>query len=382
MTHVLHVSEDHSVRNTGITTVVDAVLRNLPQIQQSLLCTDPETISIPQAVRTIRLTPGRIGRPWRYPGSGRQALRAAVQEADLVHLHGIWMWVQWAAAREAQAQKRPAVLTVHGMLEPWMWNYQGLLGKWKKDLYWNRIARPAFCKAALLHAITPLEAEHLHAFFPGVRIEIIPHGLNLAEIDRQGTGREAGPSFGEPYILFMGRLHPKKGLELLLSAFSTIQNKQVKLKIAGPAQDRQLPYLQLLKEQVRQLDLTGRVEFLGRVDGDEKWKLYREAWAFCLPSYSEVIGMVNLEAAACRTPVLASTECGLVQGWDRAGGAVFALEQDALSAALNQAASWSESERCSRGASLRRLVESYYNWDVIAPQWLSLYQECGNRIHG
>ena len=128
MIHLLQVTENHSTQNTGITNTVDALMRQMARlpnaIHQSIISTGEETIPLPEGVSAISLHPSRLGRSWRHVPGGYSSVFQAVKQADVIHLHGIWMWVQWAAARAAYQQGKPFVLSVHGMLEPWIWHRQ------------------------------------------------------------------------------------------------------------------------------------------------------------------------------------------------------------------------------------------------------------------
>jgi len=138
----------------------------------------------------------------------------------------------------------------------------------------------------------------------------------------------------------------------------------------GP--DWSAAYTAGLKDLARSLGLEGRVRFPGPVFGDGKWQLYRQAQALCLPSYSEVVGLVNLEAAAARTPVITTHETGLWD-WEQGGGLLVHPRVEELTGALEAVFSWTESERESRGRALRELVERRYSWEAVGPRWLELY---------
>ena len=128
-----------------------------------------------------------------------------------------------------------------------------------------------------------------------------------------------------------------------------------------------------LKSLVRLLGVEEKVIFLGPVFGpQEKLSLYRHAWAFCAPSQTEVMGLVNLEAASAQLPVVTTHETGLC-GWEEGGGILVHPRVEELSRALKQVFSWSESERQDRGQKLRQLVERRYSWQAVGPQWLELY---------
>ena len=130
------------------------------------------------------------------------------------------------------------------------------------------------------------------------------------------------------------------------------------------------------------LELTDRVSFVGPVSGVDKWRLYRDAWAFCLPSFSEVIGMVNLEAAAAGTPVITSFESGVVDAWEQYGGLRIHPDEESILAGLQQAAAWNLDERRSRGKAMRSLIEKEYSWARTGQDWAALYQRLAGGARG
>jgi len=404
MIHLLQVTENHSIQNTGITNALDALMRQMARLpntlQQSLVSTGDETIPLPEGVSAISLHPSKLGRSWRYVPGGYSSFLQEVKQADVIHLHGIWMWVQWAAARAARQQGKPFVLSVHGMLEPWIWHRQSWPHQLKKNLYWRLIAYPSLRKASLIHAISTIEADTLRNYFSAKgnragepKIEVIPHSLDLETIDRillesDSNFQPANPkplrntnsNDHDPYILFLGRLHPVKGIDLLIKSFAHLNLPYVKLKIAGFTEPREAAYRVHLQQIVDEAGLDERVEFLGAVRGYQKWELFRNAWVFCLPSYSEVIGLVNLEAAACCTPVITTHVTGLGASWMENGGILIEPESSALEQALALAMQWSIAERTDRGNSLRRLIERTYSWNATTDHWKNMYERLGATI--
>ena len=375
MITILHATEDHSPRNTGITSAVDTLVRQLiPVVRQEIVCVGPDTIKVPDEVAFHAFETRGLGAIWRMAPGQYPRLQEHIARANVVHLHGLWMWIQWASAREAQKLSIPFVVTPHGMLAPWIWERQIWPHQLKKHLYWHGIAYPTFRHASVIHAITPQEANHLSGYFPGQRLEVIPHGLDVASIDIILSKLICEPAYEKPYILFLGRLSSVKGIDLLIQSFASLPGMNFKLKIAGPVLEREKKYTESLHKFVEQSGLQQRVEFLGPVQGEEKWRLYRQAWVVCQPSFSEVLSMVNLEAATCQTPVITTQNTGIVESWGKEGGILTQAEVPALTTALCQAASWSAVERDERGKSLRALVERTYSWRVISPQWISLYQ--------
>jgi glycosyltransferase involved in cell wall biosynthesis len=128
-----------------------------------------------------------------------------------------------------------------------------------------------------------------------------------------------------------------------------------------------------LPELARSLGIANRVDFLGAVDGLDKWQLYRNAWACCLPSHTEVLARTNLEAAAAATPVITTVNTGLIPEWDRRGGQLIRCDQAELNQAILSASQWSAAERQQRGQNLRQLIEAEYSWQALAPRWLDFY---------
>jgi len=380
MSFILQITEDHSAENTGITSAVDALVRQVqPVLPQTVLSTGSAAVPLPPGTSGIQLPiAGGVRRAWRA-SADVQVLSQQVQQAHVVHLHGIWMWVQWAAARAAIQQHKPFLLSLHGMLEPWIWQRQHWIHQLKKKLYWQYVAYPVFKHASLVHAIHPREAENLKAYFPRLPIRVISPSLDLQAIDRICASTPPNPS-PEPYILFLGRIHPVKGIDLMIRAFAQLNTPHVRLKIAGPIQAREATYAEELHKLVLDAGLGGRVEFLGAVQGQQKWDLLRNAWVFCLPSHSEVIGMVNLEAAACRTPVITTRATGISPAWIESGGILVETSATALAEAMQQALQWTSQERDARGESLHHLIETTYSWKATSALWVELYQQLGGGI--
>lgn len=380
MIRVLHVTEDHSPANTGITSALDALTRCVPaSIQPSIACVGEDTIAVRPGVQLSSFPTGGLAAKWRFSGGAESKLARLVAETDVVQVHGLWMWPQWSAARLAAHMGKPLVVTSHGMLQPWMWQRQAWPHRLKKTLYWYGLAYPAFRKAAMIHALTPREAGVLASFFPGRTPQVIPHGIDLAAADQLLADLPPKDVHQPPYFLFVGRLHPGKGIDLLMRAFARLPQNNFVLKIAGPTQQREQAYADFVHQLVNSLGLEGKVIFTGEVQNAAKWQLYRDAWAFCLPSYSEVTGLVNLEAATAGTPVITSYETGITEDWERNGGVLLHPDEETVYAALCAAVMWPEEEQRSRGQRLRALVKEQYSWARVGQQWADAYQDLAAR---
>jgi len=349
MKTLYHIAEDVSRASGGIRTVVNDIQKHFPQ---STILTTVKEAEDHQAIGFHKKG------PWLYSSALKDHLES-VPVNSVFHLHGVWMHAQYAAAKVAAVKNIPFIVSPHGMYEPWLWK-EGAL---KKKLYFKLLANSAFAKANYLHAITPDEQNNLRKLFPKSKIVCIPNAIDTEPLIERITTRR-------PYFLFLGRLHPKKGLELLIDAFTALKNLDFDLKIAGLENE----YSRELQNKVRASE-DSRIQFLGAVTGNVKQSLYRNAHSFVAPSYSEVVGMVNLEAAMMATPVITTIETGLLQEWNQNGGVLIHPDFSKLKKTISDAAQWSPQERDDRGLKLREFVIKNYSWESVKPQWSVIYRE-------
>jgi len=288
---------------------------------------------------------------------------------DVMHVHGTMTPIQLIAVSLAAREGVPVILSPHGMLEPWLWSQKGVLFGAIKRSYWNTLFKPVFKKVNYLHSITTMEQKNLAVDFPGIPQILISNGIAQSDIDRQ-SAHKAAP---DRSFLFVGRLHPKKGVDLLIQAFSQSDlEEDWQLQIVGP--DFDPSYGAYLRQLVLRLKMEHRIHFLGSKYGDEKMDLLARAWAAVFPSYSEVVGLVNLEAAAASTPSITTRATGL-DDWEQGGGLLIDPDLGQLTQALKVVAAWSLAERLQNGENAHRFVRENYGWDVIAPKWLQAYQD-------
>jgi glycosyltransferase involved in cell wall biosynthesis len=373
---ILHIVDDFSPES-GITGMIMQLTRYLADqgLESTILTAAGRVSPVPPEVNLVKFPLVARG-VWRFPRGLKPYLQQLARlPGPMLHLHGVWMGFQWSAARVALQQKVPVLLSPHGMLNSWHFRRRGFR-ELRKLVYWRTVAYPRFRHFPLIHAVTPRERDELAQWLPGQSIKVIPNAIDLGAMDAlpANVGEESSPRVDEPYLLFLGRLHPVKGIDLLIEAFAKaiagIKGK-FRLLIVGPESDP--AYAAKLKSLVRLLGVEEKVIFLGPVFGlQQKLSLYRQAWAFCAPSQAEVMGLVNLEAAAARLPVVTTHETGLCD-WEEGGGLLVHPQVEELSRALKQVFSWSESERQDRGQRLRQLVEQRYAWQAVGPQWLELY---------
>jgi len=231
------------------------------------------------------------------PLSALPRLWRIVGRHDIVHVNGIWSPLCHLGALYARLQKKPVVITPHGMLEPWALEAKYMkkaMGLW---LYQRRDLE----KASVLQATSEDEAKHIRAIGLMTPTAVIPNGVSVpssGDLGRRPSGRSRR-------LLFLSRIHPKKGVLELVRAVAalrrTLERGRWIVTIAGPDENRHLASVQ---KEASRLGVADLVEFRGAIDGKPKWDLYRSADLFVLPTYSENFGMVIAEAMGCGVPVV------------------------------------------------------------------------------
>ncbi|HXJ57337.1 MAG TPA: glycosyltransferase [Verrucomicrobiae bacterium] len=307
-------------------------------------------------------------------------LAAALREtnAHVLHIHGIWSYYSWAGHLWARRTRRPYVLTTHGMLSASALN----LGRWKKrvtaPLFRNRVLRGAAC----LQAFTEQEFTHIRAYGLRNPVCIIPNGVDLpSPSSRLNTPLDARVPTGAKVLLFLGRLHPIKGLPNLLRGWANARrrssgqadspNRKWVLALGGWDQDGHEAELRKLVET---LGLGDSVLFLGPLFGAAKSNAYQAADAFVLPSRSEGLPMAILEAWAHELPVLMTPECNLPEGLERGAALSLGSSEESIAGALEKLFALSPAQRCELGQRGRQLVAAQYSWTKVAAELGHVYQ--------
>ncbi len=370
---ILHVVEDFSSVNTGITAVVGQQTAWQAQCYEwiGIFATGASDVSFPIGVNFFYDKNFKYPLYWRRTHGLEDRLKCLILDnrVQLVHIHGLWRAASLIAQKVCAFLGVKTVLTVHGQLEPWALNGQGVVKKWKKKLYLHIAAKAFFKHTSLLHAITLSEQKSLQKIFPLSSSVVVPNAINLEDVP---TGLSPVTWEDLPRtIVYLGRLHPVKGLDILIRVFMDIADSSAwRLVIAGP---QEIPaYAEELKKMVSGHHLEGKIEFVGPVYGYEKWQLLANAWVVAVPSFSEVVGMVNLEAASSNTPTITTFQTGLLD-WQEGGGLLIEPQEDDLRQGLLRAMAWSEKERQERGRQCRLLVENRYSLNAVKIKWQKLY---------
>ena len=365
------------------------------------------------AVRWLPLKPKALSP--KGPGAlgySPDLLAALDPKADLLYAATLWKYPSWAALKWAERTGKPMMVAPHGSIDPWALANAA----WKKRIAAALFKNRQLHKATCLRALCQSEADAFRAYGLRNPIAIIPNGVELPDFtessdEGRGTraieaglesrveGRESTPRT----LLFLGRIHPKKGLTNALRAFkkalddrpSTLDSPW-QFVIAGWDQGGHEAELMKLceelglksekfrngceataesakveSEKVRKFD--SEVVFWGAAFGEEKDALLRSADAFILPSFSEGLPMSVLEAWAYRLPVVMTPECNLPEGFAAEAGIRIETDVPSIARGLNTLFSMSDADLCSMGTRGYELVKQRFTWRTVAAQMRSVY---------
>ena len=285
---------------------------------------------------------------------------------EIIHLHGLWGPASRAAGRLiARHDLLRLVISPHGMLEPWAL----ARGRWKKKVAWQAWHRALFERATVLRALCDEEARSLARVAPNIPICVIPNGIDVPELPASQKCARSAQS-----LLFLGRIHPKKGLELLIEAWAQVPAAAAsgwRLVIAGWDEGG---YKARLVARVRELAIQDSVIFFGPAFGEAKEGLLRSASAFALPSFSEGLPMAVLEAWSFALPVMMTEECHLGIGFEAGAAVTVEPTITSLAAGLDDLVLRRSAEELrSMGLRGRALVKSQFTWRRIGDDMADVY---------
>jgi glycosyltransferase involved in cell wall biosynthesis len=292
-------------------------------------------------------------------------LQETIRSFDVVHLHSVFLWPTWAAARAARRARRPYVLSPRGMLGKDLIRRKS---RWVKTAWIRLVERRNIASAAGLHVTTELEAAEVRAWgFNFPEIICIPNGIQRPS---RCAALSEGPfaNLPRPYALFLSRISWKKGIERLIRAWAMVSN--LYLVIAGNDEDNYLPTLKTL---VQELGLTARVLFTGPLADTDKWAVYENAEMFVLPSYSENFGNVVAEAMIMSCPVIVTPEVGLAETVREFGAGLITSGEPQDLAAKIYAIQANPDIRREMGNRGFRAASKIFAWDVVASRVEAMY---------
>jgi len=316
-------------------------------------------------------------------------LRELIARHDVVHVHNIWDPIMVHAVNEARRQKKPVVLSPHGILTRWALSEKRL----KKAIAMRLLYRRAIMSVSVVHALSSFEREEMAAFGFGGKVVVVPNGVFLEEIDPlpgAGEFQRSHPELGgDPFVLFLSRLHPIKGLDILVEAFARVLERLQhptptpsstpdakalatvlpRLVIVGPDFGMEAS----IRERAARLNISDRVHLTGPIFGRGKYEAMVDCACFCLPSGHEAFSVAIAEAMACGACVVISPECHLPEAEQAGAGLVVERDAGKLADALERVLS-DETGRRAMGAAGRKLVEDRFTWTRVAEALVATYR--------
>jgi glycosyltransferase involved in cell wall biosynthesis len=276
--------------------------------------------------------PGRVRAHWR--GAALERLQRTIAAVDVLHLHTPWQRENVQLAAIANRLGKPYVLTPHGMLDDWSMAQKTLKKRVYLMLKGNRLLRGA----ARIHCTARGELDQASKWFDPTKGVVIPLLCDLEPFTKLTGPELAAKRFpaaasDAPRLLFLSRVHPKKGVEHLIHAAAHLNRlgRACTVLIAGPGDD---DYLSSLRALARQLGVDERIHFLGMIRGEEKLSLYQAAQLFVLPTSQENFGLVLIEAMACGTPAMTTRGVDLWPELQEAGALIVEADGHAIATAV------------------------------------------------
>lgn len=294
-----------------------------------------------------------ISQLYRY---GKQLSKKNI---DLIHIQHIWTPYVNVMGYWAKKKKIPYLITPRGMLEPWIMNRN----PWKKKLamllYQNKIIE----NANHLHVTALMEQENIERLGYSNPMTIIPNGIDLSEVKKVKT------NYGSKKMVFLSRIHPKKGIELLLETWGNLKTEGWTLEIAGNGDHI---YVEELR---RQADKLKDVKFVGSKYGEDKWDFIRSADVMILPTYSENFGIVVAEALAVGVPVITTKGTPWQDLEMHNCGWWIDLSIGNLQKTLNEVIQLPKEKIKRKGENGIELIQSKYRIEAVAKDVENLYSE-------
>jgi len=283
---------------------------------------------------------------------------------DIVHVNCCWMPACAAVQRIAQKRGYKVVLTPHGMLEPWI----------IKRHYWTRkvpalwlYQKAAVQRADCVQATAESERDNLLKLGYNSNIKVVRLGIDAESIEMKRSWKKSRQ------ILFLSRVHVKKGINFLIEAAAALRAELqgYKILVAG---EGDADYVEAMKSMICDRGLQDIVKLIGGVYGDEKWRLFQTSDFFVLPTHSENFGLAIAESLASGTPVITTVGTPWSDLNSSEAGAWIEIGTEPLVETLRRFLSLSEDELETMGRNGRKLIETKYSAHVMAEQMMEVYK--------
>ena len=310
---------------------------------------------------------------YKFTLSMSQWLFSNVSSYNLVHTHAIFSYPVLVAYWMCQLHKIPYLATPHGMLEPWALAYK----IWKKKLYFNWLEKPALQKASAIQMLAAPEAERIKNLDLKPPLVIVPNGIHREDFaslpDPEIFYQQFPETKNKRLIIFLGRIDPKKGLDLLAPAFAQAYQKfpDTHLIIAGPDNTGFLPTAQ---SYFIKAGCSHAVTLTGMLTGNIKYAALAAAKIYVAPSYSEGFSMSVLEGMAAGLPCVITTGCNFPEAGEAEAAIIVNIDVGSIAKAIIQLLKDDQKAK-NLGNCARQFILDNYTWDKIALKMVSVYED-------
>lgn len=361
---VIHVVPTISQEADGVANVVRNLCKSMIASSEDVRLVALEWSRMPSQPKYLTSFPLGWG-PRRLGISPlmRRWLQAEVKSetVDIIHNHGLWMMPNVYAGNVCQNSNCRLMLSPHGAMSSWALGRSALM----KTIFWKLLQGPAVRVAACFHATAESEYADIRRLGFKQPVCIIPCGVNMQPLEQKQAG-------GRRQLLFLGRIHPKKGVDNLLHAWQAVEHKfqDWDLVVAGPDNAGYLAEMQALAEKLQ----LRQIVFRGALFGDEKLQAYRDASLYVLPTHSENFGITVAEALAAGTPAIVTHGAPWAGLAEQGAGWWVEIGVAPLTACLEQALSTTPQRLSEMGKAGHDWMERDFSWERISAQSLVTYR--------
>lgn len=358
---ILHYISSIDRKDGGTSTFMQALGKNIGRLAEVHIVT--HRTDSPLTIENCHLHFISQYKPFSQKWKNEVENILAEVRPDVVHVNGCWLPACSAIQRLAQKKGYKVILSPHGMLEPWIISRHYITRKLPALLLYQRAAVK---NADYIHSTADRERENLIRLGYNKKVKVIGLGIDTDQIEVKSSWAKTHN------ILFLSRVHVKKGVETLIEAIGELRKElsEYNVIIAG---EGEASYIETLRQRVADAGLEGVIKFAGGVYGAEKWKLFQTADFFVLPTASENFGLAIAESLASGTPVI-TTKGAPWHDIETSGcGAWIEIGTQPLVEAMRHMISCSEAELQQMGENGRRLIEQKYSANVMAERMMKLY---------
>ena len=371
---IIHLVPSVGPASGGMGSASLALLQaqNEAGLDTSVWCVDPPNVAATAAGGRLNVVSFPVAGPRRFAWSPACERRARTIAADVVHQHGLWT-AQSNITRILRARGKPTVVAVHGALAP----YARRLSPWKKRLALAAFERRNLRLASCLHATSEQELRDIREFGLREPVAVVPNALLMSwqttSVDPESLKRRWGVEQGARIMLFLSRVHPIKGLPMLIDAIAANRDRlrDWRVVVAGPDANG---HRNQIEAHAASAGLSDMVRFAGIVGDHEKRSVFAAADLFVLPTHTENFGIVVAEALSCGVPVITTHAAPWRELPIHMCGWWVPVSAASIGEALVDAASRTPDELREMGARGQSLIGSRYAPSTVAQRTISLYR--------